>query len=395
MRRQRYPPSADATCGRKRRRMRRSAAGSRGAATDDRTCGRDRLGQRRSAAGSSVRLGGSRRDGRCLRSGALPPAAGSTAGDAMSTFDGAIADLPVASTASSPRDRPAARRHATDAHEPCTCWSHRRARRRRVPDRRTAADVGGADDGRGAVGGTWRRGLAPSGRRPVGLRGLQPGCPRGHRSPVAASTGAGACERTRAPTSTDAGSDDAERDPGHGPAAARCSTSRAFIGDRRLHASDRVRHAACGSRIVGRADRHAGQACSSRAPGIRRLRRVIAANAHRDEITDSDFELLVLALLPRARAARSRSSTTELPRQRRRLLAEIDLAYPHLKIAIELDGKRPPRPTTSSSGTVRARTGSRSRVGSSFGSRGHLPRPARRDRPRGRCGDPGRASAEH
>jgi len=32
-------------------------------------------------------------------------------------------------------------------------------------------------------------------------------------------------------------------------------------------------------------------------PGIRRLRRVIAANAHRDEITDSDLELMVLALL--------------------------------------------------------------------------------------------------
>ncbi len=72
-------------------------------------------------------------------------------------------------------------------------------------------------------------------------------------------------------------------------------------------------------------------------PGITRLRRVIAASVHREEVTDSDFELLVLALLVESglpepvvhhviRAADGRP------------LAEVDLAYPHLKIAIELDG---------------------------------------------------------
>jgi hypothetical protein len=32
-------------------------------------------------------------------------------------------------------------------------------------------------------------------------------------------------------------------------------------------------------------------------PGVRRLRRIIAANMHRGEITDTDVELLVIALL--------------------------------------------------------------------------------------------------
>jgi hypothetical protein len=71
-------------------------------------------------------------------------------------------------------------------------------------------------------------------------------------------------------------------------------------------------------------------------PGIRRLRRVIVANMDRDEVTDSDFELLVLALL----------REVGLPSpvlhhhvyDGERFVAEVDLAYPELKIAIELDG---------------------------------------------------------
>jgi very-short-patch-repair endonuclease len=71
-------------------------------------------------------------------------------------------------------------------------------------------------------------------------------------------------------------------------------------------------------------------------PGIRRLRRVIAANAHREEIADSDMELLVLALL--------REHGLPEPAMHHRVLdggrfvAEVDLAYPHLRIAIECDG---------------------------------------------------------
>jgi very-short-patch-repair endonuclease len=71
-------------------------------------------------------------------------------------------------------------------------------------------------------------------------------------------------------------------------------------------------------------------------PGIRRLRRVIAANAHREEIADSDFELLVLALL------REHGLPEPVMHHRvidgGRFVAEVDLAYPHLRIAIECDG---------------------------------------------------------
>lgn len=72
-------------------------------------------------------------------------------------------------------------------------------------------------------------------------------------------------------------------------------------------------------------------------PGIRRLRRVIAENIHRREVTDSTFELLVIALL-------LEHGLPEPVLHHRlfavdgRLLAEIDLAYPSLRIAIELDG---------------------------------------------------------
>ena len=71
--------------------------------------------------------------------------------------------------------------------------------------------------------------------------------------------------------------------------------------------------------------------------GIRRLRRVIAANAHRSEITDSDFELLLLALL-------LEHGLPEPVLHHRvidgaRFVAEVDLAYPAHRIAIEADGR--------------------------------------------------------
>jgi very-short-patch-repair endonuclease len=71
-------------------------------------------------------------------------------------------------------------------------------------------------------------------------------------------------------------------------------------------------------------------------PGIRRLRRIILANAHREEVTDSDFELLVLALL------REHGLPEPVLHHRvfdgGRFVAEVDLAFPELRIAIELDG---------------------------------------------------------
>ena len=72
-------------------------------------------------------------------------------------------------------------------------------------------------------------------------------------------------------------------------------------------------------------------------PGIRRLRRVILANVDRTEVTDSEFELLVLALL-----AEFGLPTPVLHHKvfvDGRFVAEVDLAYPRLRIAIELDGR--------------------------------------------------------
>lgn len=71
-------------------------------------------------------------------------------------------------------------------------------------------------------------------------------------------------------------------------------------------------------------------------PGVARLRRVILANAHRSEVTDSDFELLVLTMM-----AEVGLPTPELHHcvyEEGRFVAEVDLAYPDLRIAIELDG---------------------------------------------------------
>jgi hypothetical protein len=72
-------------------------------------------------------------------------------------------------------------------------------------------------------------------------------------------------------------------------------------------------------------------------PGIRRLRRVIAAGVHREEITDSDFELLVMALLAEHGLPEPVLHHAVVDSSGRRL-AEVDLAYPELKIAVELDG---------------------------------------------------------
>lgn len=72
-------------------------------------------------------------------------------------------------------------------------------------------------------------------------------------------------------------------------------------------------------------------------PGVRRLRRVIAANIHRDEVTDSALELLALALF-REHGLPEPVLHHRLVDEGGRLLAEIDLAYPELRIAIELDG---------------------------------------------------------
>jgi len=71
-------------------------------------------------------------------------------------------------------------------------------------------------------------------------------------------------------------------------------------------------------------------------PGVARFRRVILANAHRTEITDSDFELLVLAMM--AEVGLPAPELHHRVHDGDRFVAEVDLAYPDLRIAIELDG---------------------------------------------------------
>jgi very-short-patch-repair endonuclease len=70
--------------------------------------------------------------------------------------------------------------------------------------------------------------------------------------------------------------------------------------------------------------------------GIQRLRRIILANAHREEVTDTDVELLVLSLL--SEAGLPDPVLHHQVRVDGRVVAEIDLAYPALRIAIEIDG---------------------------------------------------------
>lgn len=72
-------------------------------------------------------------------------------------------------------------------------------------------------------------------------------------------------------------------------------------------------------------------------PGVARLRRVITANIEREEITDSAFESLVISLL------REHDLPEPILHHRviaadGRFVAEVDLAYPTRKLAIELDG---------------------------------------------------------
>ena len=70
--------------------------------------------------------------------------------------------------------------------------------------------------------------------------------------------------------------------------------------------------------------------------GIRRLRELLAANAHRLEITDAELEILVLALLHEH--AVPEPVLHHKVYDGDRFVAEVDFAYPAKKIAIECDG---------------------------------------------------------
>ena len=71
-------------------------------------------------------------------------------------------------------------------------------------------------------------------------------------------------------------------------------------------------------------------------PGVRRLRAVILLGAHREEVTDTDMELLVLGLI--REAALPEPALHHRVMDGDRFVAEVDLAYPAWQIAIECDG---------------------------------------------------------
>ena len=109
-----------------------------------------------------------------------------------------------------------------------------------------------------------------------------------------------------------------------------------FVGDKPLASaieSARRLRLTDWSELISTLARHARKG----RPGIRRLRRTIARHAHRDEVTDSDFELLVLVLLLE-HGLPEPVLHHQLRGPDESFIAEIDLAYPGLRIAIELDG---------------------------------------------------------
>jgi very-short-patch-repair endonuclease len=71
-------------------------------------------------------------------------------------------------------------------------------------------------------------------------------------------------------------------------------------------------------------------------PGIRLFREVVGANCHRTEITDSDFEMLVLALL--REHGLPEPAVHHQVWDDDRFVAEVDFAYPERRIAMECDG---------------------------------------------------------
>ncbi len=102
---------------------------------------------------------------------------------------------------------------------------------------------------------------------------------------------------------------------------------------RRIVEDARRRHRVEWEVVIGTLVRHARRGRH----GVRRLRNVIALDVDRREVTDSDFELLVLALLA------ERGVPTPVLHHRVYvgdvLVAELDLAWPDRKVAVELNGR--------------------------------------------------------
>jgi hypothetical protein len=108
-----------------------------------------------------------------------------------------------------------------------------------------------------------------------------------------------------------------------------------FVGEARLHRaveSLRRRDLVTWSSLIEVLAVHARQGRH----GITRLRSVILRHAHREEITDTDMELLVLGLTREAGLPEPTLHHRIFDGER--FVAEVDMAYVELKIAIECDG---------------------------------------------------------
>ena len=108
-----------------------------------------------------------------------------------------------------------------------------------------------------------------------------------------------------------------------------------YVGDRRFPRvveSARRMDLVTWSSLISTLARHARRG----RPGVRRLRATILAGAHRDEVTDTDVELLVLGLL--TEVGLPEPELHHRVHDGDRFVAEVDLAYPQWKIAIECDG---------------------------------------------------------
>ena len=215
---------------------------------------------------------------RCSDLGARPPAAQRVRRDAAGRERGHEADAPAASSkrkADGPGSGP-------------------------LPRRRGHAHVGGEAPGPRALRWRGRRRLPSSGGGPLGSRRLPAGDPGAHGAAgaeVPPRLGGGAREHGPRPVRDPPALRTAAHRPGPNAARPRAPTS-----DRRLTLaieSARRLKLTSWSELIATLAKHAR--CGR--PGIRRLRRAIAAGVHRDEITDSDFELLVLVAAGRARAA--------------------------------------------------------------------------------------------
>ena len=207
------------------------------------------------------------------------------------------------------------------------------SRPRCLPRGRCAVRLGSASAQRRPRGGGWSRDLPPRCGAALGLGRLRPGrsglsIPRGRRYRRPGVRTHESTDLDRCGTVVKNGIRVTD------PARTVLDVGR-YVGQKRLA---RVAEGARRADLVTWSALIACLAAHARRgrPGIRRLRAVILAGAHREEITDTDMELLVLGLI--TEAGLPEPTLHHRVHDAGRFVAEVDLAYPRWHIAIECDG---------------------------------------------------------